>query len=564
MNARHTKDIGYIIGLAILSIAIYFTGIELFYNSDEKYTIYGARFFLERNNAWGVGWPYADIINGLASKTYGSEIEGIRGLGSAANTVASLLIYTSVRRLYKDRKVAVAASITTSLWFMSPAGGWTIDAMSFIVACLPWATYTLSDSLKIGRKIISGSFGAALVVGLGMKLNVFLPVAGVTFLYITLDDWYARGKRRKDILQIARDMAGTTLWITCGSGICALAIFIIRPNLIELGVKTFDYYAWSASHYGVPITNAHELTGFPFKIDLARIITTPEVGSLWFLPIYFATIIALARIIQRIFNSNREVKERRQRLLALYFIISSVAGGYFLGRGISHRLFYLPAGLILSAANGDLNCHIFTMSNRMITSYMTACYAVIAIMHSGYGKDIGMSELSLSFKEQKQGIIRQDEDVECSEKIIRLSKDEKRSSLTNDTALSKNKSKQTDRPIVYAVGSSNVLRVANLTKILYTNLDSRSPENPPRDGTHIYGVTDSEEMIRKSLNKYLKDKKGIIIVNSYFEGTRLSDYQKKWNQTVKNIIEKVLQVHRSTEVYKCGSNTLILRAGSPL
>jgi hypothetical protein len=195
---------------------------------------------------------------------------------------------------------------------------------------------------------------------------------------------------------------------------------------------------------------------------------------------------------------------------------------------------------------------------------MTACYAVIAIMHSGYGKDIGMSELSLSFKEQKQGIIRQDEDVECSEKIIRLSKDEKRSSLTNDTALSKNKSKQTDRPIVYAVGSSNVLRVANLTKILYTNLDSRSPENPPRDGTHIYGVTDSEEMIRKSLNKYLKDKKGIIIVNSYFEGTRLSDYQKKWNQTVKNIIEKVLQVHRSTEVYKCGSNTLILRAGSPL
>ena len=374
--------------LAILSLTTETLGRKIFLEQDANIAIYGARYWMDNQAPWNsimIGWEFA--IGNLANILGQPEL-AIWLMGAVLNIVATLSVYACGARLKLARVYSITAAVATAFWFLPPVGGWAGDHLSFCVGIAPALFFIFNRFCwSFQLNLITG---ASIGYGLTLKLNSYAPIALTGIFMIAIYQACQLGTRRKSkIISLCKELS----WI--------LAAFIITSiTLDSLITLDSNLYQTIAEFYGKVANSkvlenqagASRLLLIPLNQDFFEALKSGQKGVLIFAPLAFlfwvCTIVSTINAIQACTNSAKNDTPTtnnilQQQAVALLFLIGSSLSCLTLGRGLSHRLFLLPAGIIFGIA-----CiHRIGARTRkkiviVIIAYLTICWAALGFVQA--------------------------------------------------------------------------------------------------------------------------------------------------------------------------------------
>jgi len=115
----------------------------------------------------------------------------------------------------------------------------------------------------------------------------------------------------------------------------------------------------------------------PLQIDMISAFKERSLGVIVFLPFVALFWISLARSSYQLISKNPR-NNFNQHWTSLFLMLSTIVVCYSLGRGLSHRLFLLPSGIILSLEGIRLNKSLYTGFLLLLASYFTFTWSSLA------------------------------------------------------------------------------------------------------------------------------------------------------------------------------------------
>jgi hypothetical protein len=317
-------------------------GRLLFPNWDVSYALYGARFWMDRSGPWMDVWPGLDLMWGSIARLLNQPEAAITLLGVLLNLVFTLLIWAVARKQEVDRGLAFCAALATGLWFKPPLGGWLGDHLSYGIALLPALLFLRNKGYwKWWLGITSG---ACLALGVTLKLNTSATGLLISALFITAALVKAQNLKKIDFRKIIMGCS----WIFLGTLTTGYLLSMAMPSDGGLYSNIIKTYLLVAESQAASQANWQKILLVPLQINPIQALKEQQTGILIFSPLVLAFWSATAwnswQILQK--------KDRNFRAsTALLFLLSSALVGLSLGRGLTHKLFLLPAGLIFSISD---------------------------------------------------------------------------------------------------------------------------------------------------------------------------------------------------------------------
>ena len=362
-------------------------GRLIFPNWDVSFVLYGARFWMDRDGPWLSVWPGLDLLLGEIAKKIGQPEAAITIVGMALNITMTLIVWKICKQIQMDRTLIIAAALVTALWFKPPLGGWVGDHLSFLVSLLP----ALILAMQLGKwnawlGIISG---ACLSYGLTLKLNNSVPGLTISAIWIYLTLWQTNGRKLPSFKATARGVA----WVLTGAG--AMAIFLSIIIRVPGGVypNIIDTYANVLKSQATIQANWLKLFQVPLQINLSEAISNQQAGVLVFIPIVILYWVSL-------FWSSWKLRDggitTMRHATAILFLISTSIVGLSLGRGLTHRMFILPAGIIISLSDIPLALRRRKMIIIGFLGYLIANWLSFAYVQRNLEKQPGYNSRLLT------------------------------------------------------------------------------------------------------------------------------------------------------------------------
>ena len=328
--------------LALWAVLTELAGRLVFPNWDVSYALYGARFVMDRGGPWMNVWPGMDLVLGGLGHLLGQPEAAITLVGVLLNVAATLVVWALFRRLGADRRQGVLAALATGLWFKPPLGGWIGDHLSFGVALAPALALALSGGR--GTPVVAALAGFSVSSALTLKLNNSGPGLLLSGLWMAAVLFGSSGGGR---LRPWRALPAAGL-----AGLAALATALLLDRWAGLAGGLYPRiagtYAAVLASQASSQASPGRLWQLPLQIDLPAALAQRQAGVLLFMPLVLAFWLALVWSLSRL---RRLGVERLRHATALLLLLASALVGLSLGRGLTHRLFLLPAGLLLSAAD---------------------------------------------------------------------------------------------------------------------------------------------------------------------------------------------------------------------
>lgn len=317
-------------------------GRLLFPNWDVSFVLYGARFWMDRDGPWLSVWPGLDFLSGEIAKKIGQPEAAITIVGMILNVMTTLIVWKICKQLQMDRALIIIAALVTALWFKPPLGGWIGDHLSFLVSLLP--AFLLAMQLGRWNAWLGIITGACLSYGLTLKLNNAVPGLTISAIWIGLILWQTNRRKFPSIKSTAKGVA----WVLTGAG--AMAVFLSITIRMPGGVypNIIDTYANVLKSQATIQANWLKLFQVPLQINLSEAISNQQAGVLVFMPIVILYWISLCWSSWKLRDGGMITM---RHATAILFLISTAIVGLSLGRGLTHRIFILPAGIIISLSD---------------------------------------------------------------------------------------------------------------------------------------------------------------------------------------------------------------------
>ena len=170
-----------------MGFAVYIASRALtFYNSDETNLLTGSRYCATYHSAWSIAWPLADCLLATLLPATKNPYLAISLAGGILSGLGALLAGSACRRLCKKPVLGWVGALLSSMWLVSPAGGWIVDSLSYCLGISPAIAGLQLRQTKY-EPWIAPITGFALAVGLALKWNSFAPAfaGSLIFLFVT-------------------------------------------------------------------------------------------------------------------------------------------------------------------------------------------------------------------------------------------------------------------------------------------------------------------------------------------------------------------------------------------
>jgi hypothetical protein len=201
-----------------------------------------------------------------------------------------------------------------------------------------------------------------------LKLNNYGPALMISTLWMGLMLAWNHGVRWGAIAKGAA-------WISAG----ALPVALLFAGLYANVVSTYAAVLQSQAN-----TQAtwQRLLLLPLQIDLVTAVKQGQGGVLIFVPLAVGFWLTLAHSGWKLCQESYQ-QARWRHATAVLMLVSSALVGLSLGRGISHRLFLLPAGLLLSSADLAIALRWRRLLAGILLGYLLAAWLSFAWLQRG-------------------------------------------------------------------------------------------------------------------------------------------------------------------------------------
>ena len=372
MESRKKPAFQNLIPLTISSVALYILGRSIFSVWDTNNQAMGARYWAETGRAWMAVWPGLDLLIGIPTRLTRDSSLAITICGAFFNAFATVLVFQSCLRIGVRKHTAFIAATATSLWFLPHLGGWIGDNISYLLGITP--AFSLILLPKRRRTVFFVILGTCAAAGLTTKMNSFVPSFAIGLFFSCA------------AYRAATDPPGKLPWKKC-LGITVLCFSITALTINSLITTDIGIYNSIANAYleikSSNVTGQVSLSRYiliPLGVDFIKAAVSGNYGVLIFVPLAVLFWIATAWSLSNILNSDRRTRIRH--LFALLLLLSSAAVCVGLGRGLTHRLLLLPAGIIISfndILKEDRNIRI---AESVLLAYLIATWMLFAYKQS--------------------------------------------------------------------------------------------------------------------------------------------------------------------------------------
>jgi hypothetical protein len=336
---------------------------------------------MHQGQAWMDVWPGIDFLQGTLSLLFGSPEVAILILGIAVNAVAVLVVNQLFRLYDASRSSRLAAVLVTAAFFLPPLGGWTTDHITYLVALLPAFSYVHSRC----RVTLSLAFLAALSLafGLTLKLNNFAPgylfsLGWISFTSLLL---HVRSCPRTTVL-LSRHLRLLIIFLISLVFWSLLLSWQIRlPG--GLYPSIYSAYKLVLQSTASGQFSAERLSRIPLQMDLVDAFRSMQLGVLVFVPLVLLFWASLTRSLLKILSVTSTRPQIQRHAVALLLMGATAIICFGLGRGLSHRLFLLPAGILLSCSDLPTPLTGRCAFNFAFLSYLFAIWISLAWVQRG-------------------------------------------------------------------------------------------------------------------------------------------------------------------------------------
>ena len=219
------------------------------------------------------------------------------------------------------------------------------------------------------------SIGTCLSIGLTLKLNSFITGYMFSLGWVALYLIFERIKTKKPIsiqkiykyfaiCAVATGIVATIMTLLTGLG----------PNLY---IEIFNTYKLASESTAISQFSPERVLKLPLQINIQEAISNNSRGVLIFAPFIILFWISLVRSTINILKSNNK-NQFDQHWVALLLIISTSLVCFSLGRGLSHRLFLLPAGILLSLDKVGTSKTFYKIFTYSLAFYFIFTWASLA------------------------------------------------------------------------------------------------------------------------------------------------------------------------------------------
>jgi hypothetical protein len=129
--------------------------------------------------------------------------------------------------------------------------------------------------------------------------------------------------------------------------------------------------------------SAERLTRIPIQIDLIDAFRSLQLGVLAFVPLVILFWVSLTRSLLKILTLTSTHPQIQRHAIALLLMGATATISFGLGRGLSHRLFLLPAGILLSCSDLFIPLNCRRALNFLFLSYLFAVWMSLAWVQRG-------------------------------------------------------------------------------------------------------------------------------------------------------------------------------------
>ena len=351
-------------------------GRQFFPNWDVSYALYGARFYMDRGSPWMNVWPGMDILLGNLSAFLRQPEAAITLVGVSLNVIATLVVWEIFTRQGVNATISLLAALITALWFKPPLGGWVGDHLSYIVAVSPALGFALTRGRWTGwLDVLTGS---AIAFAATLKLNSGIPGLVFSGIWIITASALIRTKvtdKQAGPRQTLGTITQHVALVGLASAIAAIAIKAasgLSEGVYSTVLKTYSVVLESQASSQ---TGMSKLLLLPLQINPIEAIAQRQTGVLLFVPIVTAF---WACVAWSAWQMRAPGTSRLRHATALFLLLSSALVAFSLGRGLTHRLFFLPAGLLLSASDLPIGLRSRKQLACLLTAWLCATWLSFA------------------------------------------------------------------------------------------------------------------------------------------------------------------------------------------
>jgi len=364
INTKKTTTLVDAVGVGIFAIIIELIGRSIFAVWDTNNQVYGAKYWAETGMPWMHAWMGLDLIVGTVSKAVGDPFLAITILGCIMNGGTAVAIYAISKQLGIQRSHALTISIITALWFLPHLGGWIGDNLSFLIGISPFLIYAASK--QRWTYLTSIGLGLSLSIGTTLKLNAFLPAFGIGCLWLvgTLIFNKQAPNTQEDSESSSNLFANCVIigLITLLSGLALNKLISTEAGLYSTIIQTYGRVSQSVASSQL---SGSRLLSIPLNIDLLEALNKGQKGVLIFLPLIVGFWASIIFSVQQLISNETSIQQKQLHSFALFLILASAFTAVGLGRGLTHRMLLLPAGVLMSFSD-------FPLSKKQIQFWMTA------------------------------------------------------------------------------------------------------------------------------------------------------------------------------------------------
>jgi hypothetical protein len=501
--------------VSAVAIAIESISRSYFLEFDTNMAIYAARSWGENQGPWTavmMGW---DLAIGNLTNWLGEPELAIWAMGSLLNMLAAIAVYLCGCENNINRQVCLISGLITAFWFLPPVGGWAGDNFSFLIGIGPALLFVVAGYKW--HHWLSCAVGISFAYGLTLKLNSFLPAAGTSTgmiaTYLILTNWQRFNWNR----------LSKSLMIVIGStALSFLALDLLIPTGEGLYPTIYNFYStFNSSSISEDRLSITRLLLIPLNQDFLQALLLGQKGVIAFSPIaigFWASItICGAKLIKTAthkltIESNTKVFKITGLILLL--LIGSSLSCLTLGRGLSHRLFLMPGGIIYA---------IWLVSdNRKIMPYV---YALIA----SYSATIWFG---LAWEQGRIG--RQYLQSDATYDVGQLQRQKKSPKLCIDPKRPEKKSIDIEDSVLYATPTSNYVEKYGEFSTCWTSSEYR------QNFAGLGLVYDLSNFMNASYKNHLPSKGGdAYLVEGWDKSLNTEEGRKAWVDRQASIIQKL-------------------------
>lgn len=369
LNTRFQQRI--VIG--ILAAGFELIGRYIFPNWDVNYLVYGARFYIDNQAPWMDVWMGIDTINGMIATVLNSPELAITAIGLLLAVSVTLAVDEIFVQLRMSSQARITAILGTALFFKPTVGGWISDHLSYAAGIAPGLLFVFKR-FKITKTVAIVS-GSCLALGVTLKLNSFITTYSFCLAWIGLY-FLLQKLKSKQSFENKRHVKAFIYFV-----ISAILTGVLMTWLVGIGpslyVKIFNTYKSAAGSTAGGQFAMDRFLRVPLQIDIIEAVKQQSLGVIIFLPFVVLFWISLVRSIY-ILSREPDENQLKQHWTSLFLLISTSIVCYSLGRGLSHRLFLLPAGIILSLEGLQLSKSFYRGFLLMLASYFTFTWSSLA------------------------------------------------------------------------------------------------------------------------------------------------------------------------------------------